>query len=182
MTGTSFPQEMKCRFFCEPMSIALSATIYPSRALMWMVLCMCALTDVSCLYVLARQNVATDLATAIMLAWGLLSLLLFMIFFRKRQSARIEIAESGQIILRILAPDGLVRLSKLVQLSEKSSLWPHLLLLHFDSGDGASFVFPVLRDSVSSATFRPLSVALQWIAVHVAHQGIRHTDISSGNF
>ena len=164
------------------MSIALSATIYPSRALALMVLTMCALINAACLYVLARLNLAPDITTAVMIIWGLLSILVLMFFFRKRQSARLEIADSGSIILRILASDGCVQQSKSVLLSEKSSLWPYLLLLHFRSDDGYFFVLPVLRDSVDAKTFKMLSVALQWIAVHASNKQIRHVDVSSGNF
>ncbi len=160
------------------MSIALSAIILPSRTLSRLVLLMSALATACTIYVLARIGWSAFIALIALVFLLLLSAGVWIFVSRHRQIAQIDIADSGSIIFRTLNRHHVALASTAVTLSEKSSLWPYLLLLHLQPEQGKVIVVSILRDSVGSEPFRMLSVALQWISAHAA----THVDVSPGNF
>ncbi|CAN5757589.1 hypothetical protein BH11PSE12_BH11PSE12_30380 [soil metagenome] len=160
------------------MSIAVSVIILPSRTLARLVLLMSVLATACTIYVLARIGWSAFIALIALVFLLLLSAGVWIFVSRHRQIGQIDIADSGGIIFRTLNRHHVVLASTAVTLSEKSSLWPYLLLLHLQPSQGKVIVVPILRDSVGRESFRMLSVALQWISVHASNPA----DVSPGNF
>ncbi len=96
--------------------------------------------------------------------------------FWNRKTFRVDISGIGQIRLReyngstssslvrgVLESDEGGEL-EVVKLMADSTIWPHLLLLRFQLGDGRITALPILPDCVSEESFRALAVACRWIA------------------
>ena len=164
------------------MSIAVSATVLPSRILACMLVFMVALVNVSIGYAgfcfIANQvYISIGIILCIVLStYKLLS------YYRGQQLVRLDISESGDIIFR-LTPCNTLNVDPIkMTLSERSTLWPQLMVLSLRSDDGKIVVLPVLRDSVDATTFRKLSVALNWIAMHASGGTNSNADMPPGNF
>jgi hypothetical protein len=164
------------------MSIAVSATILPSRILTSMLAFMYVFANASIGYVGLSVEVGNMATLIIVLISSMLSLTMLLRYFRGQLLVRLDISDSGEMIFRILRRNPSSSESLHVKLLERSTLWPHLILLSLCSDDGKVFVVPILRDSVDGASFRKLSVALNWITTHSLGGVILNPDISSGNF
>lgn len=160
------------------MSIAASVVIKPSR---WLF----ALTAALCLGAAAvgwavALGAVGELALWLRLVCASLCTALagagFAGMMRRRKIYRLDISGSGQIRLRPARPD--LRqmpevISKepdadgiLVTLLADSTLWPRFLMLRLQDESGRVHVLSILPDSVSAESFRAVSVACRWIAVH----------------
>lgn len=162
------------------MSIALSVMIIPSRMLAIAVSAMCVISCASACYSAARAGIA-PLMLAVLLSIicgsGMYALLRF---FRGRRRFRLDISESGDMLLR--SPEVMSSAEdRSVRLDRHTSLRSACLLLHLRTDEGALVILPVLRDSVSADDFRRLSVALRWLEMHASRK-IKMTDGASGNF
>ncbi len=157
------------------MSIAVSAVVQPSRVL------------IMALNTMALGAIAIGIAIGVgsigdlsMLPRGLLAAFnLFLAAFgfyhgvRYRKTIQLDIAGTGSLRITELRYSGACASEKrphlairdeAVLLMKDSTIWPHLLLLRLQSESGKIFTVPVLPDSVSSDSFRALSVACRWIA------------------
>jgi hypothetical protein len=147
------------------MSIAVAAVVRPSPCLRLLQLAFCtlalgfgallALRQLSCSWPLT--GACLSLLVALTLSFSLL---------KNSNSHRIDISGVGLIRLTVyqLMPGGVCADGTLVTLMPGSTLWPGLLLLHLRDENGVMVVLPVLPDSVSAGSFRPLSVACRTIA------------------
>jgi hypothetical protein len=147
----------------------MSAVIQPSAALLRMAWGVCVLGCSCAAWGLAQLSWPLWLRLALLLvcvtslAWGLRR------FLRSRGAVQVDIADSGELVLRLPASVSDAPASGVahpVQLAPASTLWPHALLLHLRNGSGDLFFVPVLWDSVQPATFKALAIAFRWIAVH----------------
>lgn len=173
---------MKCRFFWCLMSIAVSATILPSRLLSGMLMFMLAIANAAIGYAGYCAEVDKMHLLITVLVSSLLSLTMFLRYYRRQHLVRLDISDSGDIIFRVMGADTSRLKSLNVKLSERSTLWPHLMLLSLFTDDGKNIVLPILRDSIDTDTYRKLSVALNWIARHGSSRMAFGSDSSSGNF
>lgn len=164
------------------MSIAVSATVLPSRILAGMLVFIAALANGAICYSALSVDGSKIIIFVFIFINSLLSLYMLFRYFKRRQAIRLDISDAGEIILRILALNPSNVDSVNVKLTEKSTLWPHLLLLSLSSDDGQIYILAILHDSVEANTFRKLSIAFNWIAMHASSRAASDTDISSGNF
>lgn len=158
------------------MSIAVSTVVYPSRILLAMTGAMVAVAGFVAIAIAA--GLVSELPLSIRLA--IASLVLFLSFFgfyhgmRNRKPIHIDISGTGQI--RLLKLTGATpcadkkrphvgTIGELVRLLGNSTIWPHMLLLRFQSDQGEIMIVPVFPDSLSRDGFRALSVACRWMAV-----------------
>lgn len=164
------------------MSIAVSATILPSRILANLLVFMFAISNAAIGYAGYCAEIDKIYLLLIVLASNLLSLYVILRYYRRQQVVRIDISDSGDIIFRVLGINPSHFDSLNVKLLEESTLWPQVMLLSLCSEEGLRVVVPILRDCVDTDTYRKLSVALNWIAMHASSRTIIGSDISSGNF
>ncbi len=164
------------------MSIAVSANILPSRVLASMLACMFALANGAIGYTGFCAEINKTTILIIVCISSLLSLFLYLRYYRKQKMVRLDISDSGKIILRVPVFNSLNFESLNVKLLGRSTLWPQLMLLSLRSDDGQIWVLPILRDGVDVDTFRKLSIALNWVATHASSRTIFGADSSSGNF
>lgn len=159
------------------MSIAASVLIRPSRVLRILsaslgtvLLLLCGRLSFKEFSVLPHSiNVALTIALA------LLALFLFYSSFRTRKSFQLDISGLGGMRLRehyTRAGKGSWESSPIpdeagadaVRLLPDSTIWPGLLALHLRRPDGRKIRLLVLPDMIEASAFRPLRVALRWIA------------------
>ena len=152
------------------MSIAVSAVVRPSRALLALVGLLCA--GVIFVGAMVGLNYLGDLHQAIRFLIG--STCIFLGFFalyrtiKLRKAHHIDISSDGQIrigehaLSTTLSNSG--NRGEIVRLMTGSTIWPWLLLLRLESDDQGITVIQVLPDSVQGDSFRALSVACRWIA------------------
>ena len=156
------------------MSIAVSATVYPSATLRCLLLCVCGAFTASVIYLAVAPEAALPV-------WLRLSLLMFAGFavfvglYHDRQIRKIlhiEISGNGAIHvtgtgLKLACVDAkcpqLVELRQEAKLLPESTVWPCLLLLRLALCEGQRVTIPVLRDSLNGEEFRALSLACNWI-------------------
>ena len=92
----------------------------------------------------------------------------------QRKIHHLDISGSGQIRLRSVRCDQQEKTDiaqrnidgMLVVLLADSTLWPHFLLLRLQDEHGQVHALPILFDSLSTESFRAVSVACRWIAAH----------------
>ncbi|MES2048228.1 MAG: protein YgfX, partial [Pseudomonadota bacterium] len=135
------------------MSIAVSVTIPPSRILAGMLVFMFGLANIAIGYAGFCTDLNKITISAMLFLSSLLSLTMFLQYYRRQRSVRLDISESGNMIFRILETNSSYFDSLNVRLSERSTLWPHLMLLSLCSDDGQNIVLPILRDSVDAETY-----------------------------
>ena len=164
------------------MSIAVSATVKPSRILAYLLVFMLVVVNGNIAYIVYSFELDTTRFLLLVSAIGLASLLVLSRFFKKQHVKQLDISDSGDIILRVFTHEAADGESKVVTLTVKSTFWPQLLLLHLRSDDGHVHVVLILRDCVDADTFRKLSLALHWIAMHVSTKVTLNTNAPSGNF
>jgi toxin CptA len=164
------------------MSIAMSVLVKPSRLLLVLTAGMGLAVVLSAgRMVYAEFGHYSSLQRLLIAGITLLIMLLIAIWgffqaFWQRKTFRIDISAIGQIRLAeysdvAVSPDKekfpeRESDSEMVQLMGDSTIWPNLLLLRFCTERGQVIVLPILPDSISSNSFRALSVACHWIAAH----------------
>lgn len=164
------------------MSIAVSAIILPSRILACMLAFMFAIANAAIGYSGYCAEISKIYLLIIVLVSSSLSLHVILRYYRRQQAVQLDISDSGDIIFRVLGVKSSHFDSLNVKLSEKSTLWPQLMLLSLCTVDGQTFMVPILPDSVDTVTFRKLSVALNWLAMHASTRSIFAKNMPSGNF
>ena len=156
------------------MSIAVSAVVKPSRLLF-------ALGAGACLgvafigIIFAVSEIGNRSALLRLLIAGSCIFLALSGFYRIakcRRTHHIDISGTGLIRLREKLLGRLstdlggklgVESSEVLSLMPNSTLWPRLLLLRLQTGEGRIFTLQILPDCVSADDFRALSVAVRWI-------------------
>ena len=156
------------------MSIAVSATIKPSRLLFWLQLAMtsCVLAVGVCVGFGMTGNYAVPAKAAIASASLIFAFLALFHIRQQRKTFRLDISGIGKIRIRH-DEDGHQAFAaewEIVRLTEASTLWPKLMFLCLESELGRNTVLCVLPDCVSAAEFRALSVACRWIAARIERQ------------
>ncbi len=162
------------------MSIAILSSIRPSSILMYMVVTMCVLSNILLAYCAIALVAGSTFWLLVLAGAGLLGVFASYRFFLKRVSFQLDISATGEIIFRRVGPDQEIHASERVHLSQGTTLWPMMMLLHFRSETGQTHVFPVLPDSVDPDAFRRLSVAFHWIMKHASTK--QKSNLSQGNF
>lgn len=164
------------------MSIAVSATVQPSRILAYMLAFMFVLVNVAIGY-LAFCFKANQLYFSLVIILSIvLSVHLLFSYFRRQQVVRLDISDVGDIIFQTVTPNSLNLNCVNLIILESCTLWPQLMVISLRSEDGRIVVLPVLRDSVDAITFRKLAVALNWMAMQVSDGPNFGVDMPSGNF
>jgi hypothetical protein len=164
------------------MSIAITATVVPSRFLAGMLVFMFSLANLGIGYAGFSLGIKPFYIFLIVMVCVSLSAYKLLRFYRRQHAIRLDISNSGDIIFRSLASNSFGSESIAMRLSEGSTLWPQLMVLSLRSHDGNVVVVPILRDCVDPGTFRKLSVALNWIAMKSSSNTGLDSDITSGNF
>jgi len=152
--------------------------VIPSRRLLMLVAVLCTcVVSIGCALALGAVG---EVAIWTRLLCGAACLLFagggFAYTLHGRSIYRLDISGSGQI--RLFAHVGGVpemtdiasmeppAVGMLVTLLADSTLWSGFMLLRLEDEDGRLHVLPILPDSLSTESFRALSVACRWIAAH----------------
>ncbi|HYD97644.1 MAG TPA: flagellar hook-length control protein [Noviherbaspirillum sp.] len=158
------------------MSIAVSAVVQPSRFLRVATAVM-ALASAATGIAIGIGGIGAGLpAPARTLLAAVVVFLSFFGFYhgvRHRKPIHIDISGTGQI--RIAKPASnapcmelnrphVWGMGEVVRLTDCSTIWPSMLLLHLKADSGEVTIVPVMRDSVPPDGFRALSVACRWIS------------------
>jgi hypothetical protein len=168
------------------MSIATSVVIAPSRALRWLLLLIVGCACVAWLCVLYWYLPRANLLVA-SLGSVVAFLVLYVVIRTVRYALRqtiwhgVDVSSHGDVILRRLDESGRVLESESVKLRSPLILWSSLLLLSLQNESGKVKRLLILRDSVSAAGFRRLSLAFHWLAQAQANTSVQN-DLSEGNF
>jgi toxin CptA len=152
------------------MSIAVSVTVKPSNLLLALMIVLC--TGVSMVALCIFLGLVGELGIWTRLFLGSVCASLagdgFVRITNNRKNCHIDISGVGQIRVNGagFAEVGPNPNGKLVILLADSTLWPWLLLLRLQDEAGKVHALPILRDSLSSESFRALAVACRWVAAH----------------
>jgi toxin CptA len=158
------------------MSIAVSATVKPSRILLAAVCIMCS--TILCIAVLVVLGKVGELSPTLRLATFIFTafpaLLGFYHTVRHQKIIHIDISGTGDLYLYQVGVSTSTCHEKkwphvkgngeVMTLLHDSTIWTNLLLLRLQSDGGTITVVRVLPDCVSRESFRALSVACRWIA------------------
>lgn len=146
------------------MSIALSTDIQPSKRLFWVLNAMLLLANMA-VYLALHEFKFTVLPLLFALLSSIIaSFALAWRFHQQQITYRIEISNTGQVILRFCSKELNASRSEIVSLLPDSLIWPQLMLLHFRLSDGKIVIVRVLNDGATAEALRRLRVALSWIA------------------
>ena len=146
------------------MSIALSTDIQPSKRLFWALNAMLLLANMA-VYLALHEFKFTVLPLLFALLSSIIaSFALAWRFHQQQITYRIEVSNTGQIILRFYPKTLNTPRSEVVSLLPDSLIWPQLMLLHFRLPEGKIITVRILNDSASAGALRRLRVALLWVA------------------
>jgi hypothetical protein len=146
------------------MSIALSIDVQPSKRLYWALIAMLLLANVSVYLALLEFKFTVLPLLFALLSSIIASFTLAWRFHQQQITYRIEISNTGQIILRLWSIALKPSRSEVVSLLPDSLIWPQLMLLHFRQPEGKIITVRILNDSASVEALRRLRVALLWVA------------------
>lgn len=164
-------------------SIAVAATVRPSRSMAALVLIMgvVLLIAAAVLQHEAASPFHQVLAFICAIAGGALSL--FPLLAQK--SFRIDVTGIGQIRLvdtsRVAdagPPNQADSSGEVVQLLGDSTFWSSLMVLRLQSGSGRVTVLTIFPDSMDCRAFHALSVACRWVAARQFSSGTRSSNAS----
>jgi hypothetical protein len=168
------------------MSIVTSVVIGPSRVMRWLLLFVVSCTSVAWLCMLYQYLPRTGLlvaglggVAAFLVPYVVLRALLYTL--RQSMSFRLDVSGIGDVLLRRLDASGRVIESDAVKIRSPLILWSSILLLTLQNESGGVTRLLILRDSVSGAGFRRLSLAFHWLAQAQSHTSVQN-DLSEGNF
>ncbi|MBS0308854.1 MAG: hypothetical protein JSS58_07775 [Proteobacteria bacterium] len=156
------------------MSIAVAAVVKPSRILRVLVMGMHFLPA---LVLLSLARFDELLLFWRWLFWTLgIAIVLTAIRHARRAGGMLHIDISGSGQIRVSEAGALSSVAttfaagemQKVRLKPSSTIWPFLLLLRLERQDGKIVNKVILPDSMSADSFRTLSVALRWLAIHEA--------------
>lgn len=157
------------------MSIAVTVLIRPSPLLRLLLVLLAAMSALSAVLIFLFTFHLLPAANVLLMCLpvGMASLGLLLSAFRARKSFLLDISGTGQIRLREhytgAAQAWLEETSpplprQTVRLLEGSTLWPCLLALRLEGGDGKKLAgLVILPDSLAPGAFRALSLALRSI-------------------
>lgn len=146
------------------MSIALSIDVQPSKRLFWALNAMLLLANGAVYLALLEFKFTAPLLLFALLSSIIASFTLAWRFHQQQITYRIEISNTGQIILRFYPKTLNTPRSEVVSLLPDSLIWPQLMLLHFRLPEGKIITVRILNDSASAGALRRLRVALLWVA------------------
>ena len=153
----------------KKMSIAISATVKPSRQFLLFVTAMACFFIWIAVYV-QRGKLGEFIlygSEVIVIANGLAVVLLIYAYMRYRKNFQINISGKGQIHVREIGKHvENENEENTYQIIKGSTILPHLLFLHLKSETGKKIVVHIFPDSVSRVEFRALYVACRWITAH----------------
>ncbi len=171
------------------MSIALSATIRPSRLLAGFQFVMAAVLLSTSFWLLQSADsfgFSLSLPRVLAILCAIASFALIVQPLRRRTALRIDVTGLGQIRLVETLPDAEAgstawsdAVGEVVQLRQGSTLWSSLMVLRLQSVSGRLTNLILLPDSLSDDAFRALSVACRWIAASQANHDTLSKDISA---
>lgn len=151
------------------MSIAVTATVRPSRILSLLVSAMGGALLLAAGLLSAEADVLFLRVLVAVCALASLPLVLFPLL--RRKSVRIDVTGIGQIRLVDTSPHAHAASTmpsagsvEVVQLLRDSTFWSSLMVLRLQSGSGRVTVLTILPDSMERGAFHALSVACRWIA------------------
>ncbi len=170
------------------MSIALSATIRPSRLLAGLQFAMSAVLLSTSSWLLQSADslgFSFSLQHVLAIICAIASFALIVQPLRRRTGLRIDVTGLGQIRLLETLPDAEAgstpwsdAVGEVVQLRQGSTLWPSLMVLRLQAVSGRLTTLILLPDSVSDDAFHALSVACRWVAASQATHDALSKDIS----
>ncbi len=170
------------------MSIALSATIRPSRLLAGLQFAMSAVLLSTSSWLLQSADplgFSFSLQHVLAIICAIASFALIVQPLRRRTGLRIDVTGLGQIRLLETLPDAEAgstpwsdAVGEVVQLRQGSTLWPSLMVLRLQAVSGRLTTLILLPDSVSDDAFHALSVACRWVAASQANHDALSKDIS----
>jgi len=170
------------------MSIALSATIRPSRLLAGLHFAMSAVLLSTSSWLLQSADplgFSFSLQHVLAIICAIASFALIVQPLRRRTGLRIDVTGLGQIRLLESLPDAEAgstpwsdAVGEVVQLRQGSTLWPSLMVLRLQAVSGRLTTLILLPDSVSDDAFHALSVACRWVAASQANHDALSKDIS----
>jgi hypothetical protein len=170
------------------MSIALSATIRPSRLLAGLHFAMAAVLLSTSLWLMqsaASFGFSFSLPHVLAILCAIASFALIVQPLRRRTALRIDVTGLGQIRLVETLPDAEAgstpwsdAVGEVVQLRQGSTLWSSLMVLRLQAVSGRLINLILLPDSLSDDAFRALSVACRWIAASQANHDALSKDMS----
>jgi hypothetical protein len=170
------------------MSIALSATIRPSRLLAGLQFAMSAVLLSTSFWLVHSANplgFSFSLHHVLAIICAIASFTLIVQPLRRRTALRIDVTGLGQIRLVETLPDAEAgstpwsdTVGEVVQLRQGSTFWPSLMVLRLQVVSGRLTTLILLPDSLSDDAFRALSVACRWIATSQANHDALSKDIS----
>jgi toxin CptA len=164
------------------MSIAVTASIKPSRILLTMVglACVCV-AFVAGMVAFGTGHLSYPLRWLLAGMLLLASITALLRFFLGRKTFQLDISGIGQIRLQEMNVVGsaaaqgdrqdenpAAKVACTAQLMADSTLGPHLLLLRLKIPGKRVLTVPVLQDSVTEEEFKALGVACRWIAARGA--------------
>jgi hypothetical protein len=170
------------------MSIALSATIRPSRLLAGLHFAMSAVLLSTSFWLLQSADplgFSFSLQHVLAIICAIASFALIVQPLRRRTGLRIDVTGLGQIRLLETLPDAEAgstpwsdAVGEVVQLRQGSTLWPSLMVLRLQAVSGRLTTLILFPDSVSDDAFHALSVACRWVAASQANHDALSKDIS----
>ncbi len=154
------------------MSIAVAATIKPSRTLTILMHAMCAMVCFVGVFLLCQGSSQLSFGVRLAVSLACLSgtVIALWSWCGKRSSYRVEVDVDGHVYLQQLevGKGDVVQRGRLVELQPSSTLWPGVMVLRFRMIEGTrpTTSLTIFRDSLSRQEFRALSASLRWVAVH----------------
>ena len=159
------------------MSIAISAEIKPSRIISFFYLGFALFFLLTGILVgLGRMDHFASITRqllALLLVFA--SFLLIFSYFRSRKTLRIDISGNGQIRLKeyrrsVSKPSSQDANSYAFmeswELAEDSTVWPTLLILRLNAGNGKKAKVLICPDSMRKEQFKSLYTSIRWIEAH----------------
>ncbi|MBC3862207.1 hypothetical protein H8K32_08880 [Undibacterium jejuense] len=167
------------------MSITLNVVIKPSRIVLVLSLCMCALASLA-LYLLLFNQQLTFFSNSVFLPVFVIlffSLLCGYVLRKWRLIGfwRLDIASDGAMVLRQITKENHFKASIAVSLSASAVIWNDLMVLHMLENDLSKRTLIVMRDSLDALSFQHLRVSLLWARQHHL-SGSKQKNQIGGNF
>jgi toxin CptA len=151
-------------------TIAVSATVKPSRRLLAMTIVMCLIAAYIAYFISSSESIRLPSSFRIPLSLACAAAV-FLAFFstaHHRKTFRLDISGIG--IIRLMeyreGPLGQETSGRgqVMQLLPDSSLWPGCLILRLRDEHQKVVTLLILKDSLSAPSYRAVSVACRWIA------------------
>jgi len=153
-------------------AIALSALVLPSRRLRFAVGLYALVNLFAAAASLAILHDRLVFSSVCALFFLIAALFLLRGRTRLDMTHRIDVSGTGGLHLTVQQEVGAGPVAATgtdVSMLPGSLLWPHIMLLRLGDADGATYIVPVLRDSLDPTEYRRLRVALGTLDGRAAH-------------